>query len=450
VVAATLGLLAGGLAAGAGAAAAAGPYLVTSEADSGPGSLREGLATSSDIRIANSVERIQIASTLVYDREQPLRIRGNGAEVDGDGLGETLLRIESTTAVEIRHLGFDDGGDYGLDSFDEGDPIYGIHIVVPASATGTVAVTLRQVAVEGTAGHGVFLDDNLASPASVSLDARDVQVEEAGIGAFDQDGIRVDEVGEGDLVLAVQRSTFVAVGADGVEVDERGAGDVIFDVRTATFERNGDYCVPEPLPLDEARPCVEDGELDLDDGFDIDEADDGSILGTLAAAELVDNFDEGFDVDEAGEGGVEVDIRDVDGAGNTDESIKISEEDDGDVLAGLRRVAANASVDGDGIEIEEEGDGSTIVAVRDSVVDDNGGDGLKLEEADDGDLTVELRKIEVLRNGDDGVVLSESDEDDPTDGVLSGEIRDSRIADNGDVQLVEEGGTVTLRKVSFV
>jgi len=45
--------------------------------------------------------------------------------------------------------------------------------------------------------------------------------------------------------------------------------------------------------------------LDLDDGFDIDEADDGDLSVLITNTIASDNLDEGFDFDEADDGAVD-------------------------------------------------------------------------------------------------------------------------------------------------
>ena len=51
-----------------------------------------------------------------------------------------------------------------------------------------------------------------------------------GVSVSDNDGLRVNEGGLGDLKLTVRLSVFEENGADGIEVDERGDGDARVDM----------------------------------------------------------------------------------------------------------------------------------------------------------------------------------------------------------------------------
>ena len=123
--------------------------------------------------------------------------------------------------------------------------------------------------------------------------------------------------------------------------------------------------------------CDDDGEPDVDDAFDIDEAGPGSILGRVDNLTIINNFDEGLDFDEEDEDGVYFDVFNVYSAGNEDEGVKVSEEGDGDNAVRLYKVIT----DGD-LEFEEEDGGIVDIKLGNSFV---GGD-LQIE-ADDGDPT---------------------------------------------------------------
>ena len=71
--------------------------------------------------------------------------------------------------------------------------------------------------------------------------------------------------------------------------------------------------------------------IDVDDGFDADEAGNGSIHMVLSETEISRNLDEGLDFDEAGAG--DLTVIGLTGTGNADDLVKMSEEDDGHVLA---------------------------------------------------------------------------------------------------------------------
>lgn len=383
---------------------------VTDAGDSGPGTLRDALAGScTTISVRRSIDEIEISSPL--ERSGSVRIKGNNVTVKGNGLALDLLHITDATWIYIERVTFDDGGDFGLPPGPTDGA--GIHVELGADAADTV-VALNRVSVLGVSGHGIWIDDNQESAASVALKTTRVTVDNSGIGAFDRDGIRVDETGEGSIVWRDRRGTYTDAGADGVELDERGPGDVSVDVRHSVFNGNGDYCLPidpNSPPYDDPT-CVEDDDgelvLDLDDGFDIDEAGDGGIYGTIRNVTLNDNYDEALDFDEEDEGGIDVTVTNFTADGNIDEGIKFSEEDAGDVKATVNR-ATITNGDDDGIVIEEEDGGSNTVTVKNSTIDNNGKHGIRVDESGDGDLTLTVRKTASTNNDDAGINATQED-----------------------------------------
>ena len=249
--------------------------------------------------------------------------------------------------------------------------------------------SLSNVTVTGTGNHGVHvsdctLEDNCGggsggggdgSPASIDVRLTNVLIEDSGNGKQDADGFRVDDRGDGDIYFTANLSAFIDNGADGVELDEGDNGNVVARVRNSVFDFNGEYCLIGPfVPGDD---CDDDGDPDVDDAFDIDEAGQGSILGGVRNLTIVNNFDEGLDFDEEDEGGVDFSVVNVFSANNEDEGVKVSEEDDGDNVVKLRRVVT----DGD-LEFEEADGGIVDIRIFGSEV----GDDMQIE-ADDGDDT---------------------------------------------------------------
>ena len=408
-----------GLVLGMASAHAAAPYMVTNGHDLGKGSLREALGSgASKIIIDSSVSVINIESTLTYNGTAPLVIKGSGQTIDGGGNGNTLLAVTSGADLAVSNLTFTDGAFYGQRWQGGGE---GILIEVPLTRTGIVQLKLTGVKVTGVGDHGVHvLDCNLAncgsggggagdgSPASIEVELKNVRISRVGYGYFDADGLRVDERGDGSITLRAVRSRFNNVGADGVELDEGGAGDVVLALNKVRFTRNGAYCdgLPEELPGDADSPladprdtgCYDDGEIDLDDGFDVDEAGEGSIVGRISNALVSGNFDEGLDFDEEGDGGFDLDLANIRAYRNFDEGIKLSAEDRGDLVARLSRVLVTDS-DDDGVQIELDGNGIVDVAVVASVISENAKKDLKVEQSQDapkGMLKVRRSRIAVI------------------------------------------------------
>ncbi|QFU76823.1 hypothetical protein EY643_14845 [Halioglobus maricola] len=388
----------------------AAPFRVTSNADSGAGSLRAALASgATHITIPDTVGDISISDTLVYEHTDALTIVGNGQTISGGGAGNTLLLISQGADLSVSGLNFDDMREGGWQIMQGGGN--GILVDVPITREGMVSVSLANVSVSHTGDHGVHVFDcDLAdcgaggggggngSPASVSVTLSGVNIDSVGTGQFDADGVRVDERGEGSIYFQAQNSSFVNVGADGIELDEGDEGDVQIAAQWLTLRGNGHYCaVIEDLENPEDPTCVEDDDgelvLDLDDGFDIDEAGPGSIVGQIGNSTLSFNLDEGLDLDEEGPGGFDISVQRVRAFGNYDEGVKMSEADEGDLVAYLRRVVIVDSND-DGAQIEEEGAGSLDVTILGSLSAENAKEDFKVtQETVDGDAngTLELR-----------------------------------------------------------
>jgi hypothetical protein len=137
------------------AALAAPSYEVTSGSDAGPGTLRDGLSSGATvIVIDDSVSTITIDSTLYYDDEAPLKIVGSGQNVDGGGLGNTLLEITEGADLTTSDLAFTDSGGFDVNNQGGGK---GIFVDVPLGRTGIVSLSLTNVAVTGVGLHGIHV-----------------------------------------------------------------------------------------------------------------------------------------------------------------------------------------------------------------------------------------------------------------------------------------------------
>jgi len=378
---------------------------VTSGADDGPNSLREALESGvTKIIIKRSVSRITLTQPLIYDGIAPLKIKGSGQVIDGSELGdgEAIFQVTEGANLSISKLAFEGAGDFDITNRGGGK---GIFVQVPEDREGLVSLKLTKVSVSGTGNHGVHVSDcsigddcgagqgggGDGSPASIFVRLNKVTINDAGFGKQDADGFRVDDRGEGDIIFNVTNSTFANVGGDGIELDEGDEGSVLINVRNTTFDSNGAYCSDEfveaPISVDPS--CNDDGDPDVDDAFDIDEAGPGGISGIIIKADIVDNFDEGLDFDTEGEGAdnfVDLDLVNIFAAGNADEGIKVSEEGNASVVVNMRAI----DVEGD-VEVEEEGDGDLHVTLRGSTI----GDDLKLSQEDPGVGTVKLRGTSV-------------------------------------------------------
>ncbi|MEL0081776.1 MAG: hypothetical protein VW985_01890, partial [Gammaproteobacteria bacterium] len=224
------------------------------------------------------------------------------------------------------------------------------------------------------------------SVASIHVSINKVVVDGVGFGKQDADGLRVDDRNEGDIIFEAHNSRFINVGADGIELDEGNLGDVKVDMCNVTFEGNGAYCLEGPFIAGD--PCDDDGDPDVDDAFDIDEAGPGNVLGKMANLTMTNNHDEGLDFDEENDGGFDIELINVHAENNEDEGIKVSEENSGDINVSVRNATLQLNNgDKEGIEIEEADDGHLAVRIVGSTVLEK----VKIEEDGGGAGTVKVR-----------------------------------------------------------
>jgi len=444
----------------------AGVAFVTNGRDAGTGSLRHALEVqqANYVIISRSVSDIEILSTLEYTAETPVTIHGRGQTVRSP-MNTTLLAVTQGADLTVSNVDF--AGPGGFSITNRGDlgqtAGKGIFVDVRDDQEGEVSLTLRNVGVSGVANHGIHVSDcsladdcgagggggGAGSPASIVLHLDRVTVDGAGNGKFDADGLRVDDRGDGSIYASIRRSRFVNAGADGVELDEGDDGDVYAQIRHSDFSDNGGYCDPDLLApflpdpdeaeFDESEQITEaeippavsgspdDGcferevdiydsgfveayefGIDVDDGIDFDEADDGALVASVKHSTIGGNLDEGVDFDEEGEGYAWIGLVRAHAFGNADDGFKVSEEDGGSVIGSARRV----------------------------VSENNGGKGVVFEEADDGDLFLSVIASRTANNDDSDDTGIEAVQEDEGTGKLR--VRASDIADGIDTDGVDE------------
>lgn len=369
--------------------AASGKVLVTSAADSGPGTLRAALAAADadgsigQIVILGSVDEIQLQSPLTYSGSQALRIVGNDTTIDASSAVGDAFFADGGASLWIGNLTVVDADESA------------IQMKVPSGATGVLRLKLTGVSVVDAGEHGVWIyDQELDTEAGIAFEIIGSSFIHNGYDASDFDGVRGDEGGLGSVSLYIRGSSFIGNGADGLEMDEQQDGSVWLDIASTHFDENG--------PKDPA---------DLDDGIDIDEADAGDIAGVITSTTANDNFDQGIDLNENHAGDLRVTLSAVTANGNGAEGIDLEEDDDfdggGDLVAGLRAVTASGNghaAETDGIKIEEDGVGSLIGRVVATTANDNWDHGSSFEQqasgvGDTGEIS--LVAYEAIGNGGD-------------------------------------------------
>jgi hypothetical protein len=421
--------------------------LVTNGNDTGPGSFREALASGADEIVMVTTDNITITSTLSYSGRAPLTIVGAG-QLLSSLENVTLLEVSNGAGLTISNLYFRGPGGFSINNRAdlEGDAGKGIFVNVADDESDTVTLRLTNVAVSDVANHGIHVSDcdqpddcgGGGAEASIHVILSNVIVENVGRGRFDADGLRVDERDAGDIILETSNSLFTRVGADGVALDEGQDGIVRTSILNTTFSDNGNYCDPAVLETfipDPGEAQFEDGVameadipgpvtdspddrcierevdlyesgfvaaytfgIDLDDGIDIGEAGNGSVVSLMVDTTISGNFEEGVDYHEDGAGGIASTYINTVVSGNNDDGYKHSEEGAGAVLAWMYASQANDN-GGVGAVYEEKDDGLLVVLAENSSTtnnDDSDNSGLVVVQADEGsgELTIRNSTLE--------------------------------------------------------
>lgn len=384
--------------------------LVTSSADDGPGSFRWAIEEANadpgigTVRIRGGLEPIALLGTVRFTGSQPLQVAAANGVIDGAGAGGTAFEVTG-------------GGDLTIEGLTvQNAPGEGIAVLVPSDAEGTIRVSLRNVTIADNRGHGFLVNDqdnpvagdeqpdSSGSAAGLHIEVQNSRFVRNGFSVSDRDGIRINEGAEGSLTFLARGVLAEGNGADGIELDERGSGDVYIEVRNSRVLRNGSFD-PE----------------DQDDGFDIDEMDDGSIIGFLTHVDASDNFEEGLDFNENNAGDLRVDLTNVTANNNPEEGIDYEEDDDfaggGDLVATMRNVTANGNGGDGGLKIREKGAGSLQVDVTRVEANDNTVSGIAIREDADGSLVACIRAARTRGNAAHGIDFDENSTGDLTASV---------------------------------
>jgi hypothetical protein len=444
-----------------------GDVLVTNSNDAGPGSFRAAVERANadpsveSIDFLPRVRTVRLQSTVTFTGTQPLTIDGSGADLEGSEAGGAAFAATGGGDISLRRLAVRNA------------PAEGVHVEIPGTATGTIQISLVGLEVVGNGGHGVLINDQVdpstqdgvqpkanGSAASLAVTVSDSKFLRNGYTVSDRDGLRVNEGGDGDLTLSAARVLADDNAADGIEIDERGVGDVHIQVSATLFTRNGRF---DPA--------------DLDDGFDIDEYDQGGIFGTVFLTTAADNFEEGFDFNENNVGDLRVDMTLVAALRNGEEGIDLEEDDDfgsgGDLVSVMRGITTIGNGDaadgalkirekedgnldvtlmsvystrnvGSGIFVRESSSGSSVVRIERAASTHNTaglldpfskGHGIEVLESGGGDLTATVSASSVLSNAGNGIFGDET-------GAGAGTVTLTDVTNVGNA-LGETGGTAT-------
>lgn len=380
---------------------------VWSDADNGPGTLRQALEDANadpsitQIIVTTGLGPIALLTPLTYSGAGPLMVQGAQVVIDGGMLtaGQSALIATGGASLDLRRLTLQNA------------PASGLLVDVPAGLTGTIRVSLDAVTVRNNGSHGAIVNDQTfywkdpnstlpdGSDASIQLQVTNSLFEGNGNAVLDQDGLRVNEGGLGSINAVVIGTTFRGSGADGLELDERGDGDAIFRMRHTRFELNGAYSPVDP-----------------DDGIDVDEAGNGDIVGMFADVVASDNSEQGVDLNENDAGDLTVTMVRVEASRNGEEGIEFEEDDDfaggGDILAHLTQTTTlgNGAAGADaGLKLREKGVGNLTAEITGAVSSANvGSQGILVREDSDGWLDARVLRPTTSSNGSDGIKFDEN------------------------------------------
>lgn len=377
---------------------------VTTNADAGDGSFRDAVASANadasirKIMFDPNLGTIALQQPIAYTGSQELAIQGHRIVVDGDDLGAGL------SAVTVSG-----GGDLTLQQMTvQNAPGVGITVRIPGTATGRVRITLIDVHALNNGLHGVLINDQaeyFSNPNSTSQEGSaagllvavsESSFERNGLTVIDQDGLRINEGGAGDLEASIEGTRVVGNGGDGIEFDERGGGSAVFAVRNTSLLANGPFTA-----------------ADFDDGIDVDESGDGDVRGQFVEVKANDNFEQGIDLNENEAGDLKVTMNGVEALRNRQEGIEFEEDDDfaggGNIEAWLENITANGNRGGDaGLKLREKGVGSVIAVIRNVEASNNTGAGVLVREDAAGDLTATVESASTIGNTGDGIRFDEN------------------------------------------
>jgi hypothetical protein len=418
---------------------------VTTADDNGDGSFRAAVAAANADPAIDTIAfdaglDITLLGEVHYTGDQGLALVGNGSVLRGDcdpaatwdgGL------FASYSAADIAISGLD-----VLDSCNNG-----VGIFIPEGADGEVGVTLMNVTISGSGYHGLYIDnqdssgayntDDVPHPecmdphpydakAGVSLTVIDSHVDGNGVLALtaweqpapiieneeltgltgcpaDFDGIRVDDGGAGGISAWFAHSTADHNLADGIELDERGGGDVVSWAYDLSVVGNGETSAYEiVLPNG-------DTITDLDDGFDIDEEDNGELLAVFEMATVSENRDEGLDLDEAGNGSATVYVASIEANANEDQGVKVDESGNGSLYVLVDDAIVNDSLSQNGIEFTEEDNGSLEADIVDTQATGNDDAAVAGEQTGRGYGLIRVSGSDLAGNGDPSFDLDNID-----------------------------------------
>jgi len=243
-----------------------------------------------------------------YSRKSTFRnVGADGVELDEGNNGDIYIDVIKTN--------FTDNGAYC-------DPTV-LEAFLPSAAEGEFE--LGEVTIEQIPGNVTGSPDDACFEREVSF-YEDDSVEEYEFGIDLDDGIDLDEAGDGSIYSLMKRSVISGNLDEGVDFDEAGNGGI-----DSAFIKNT-------------------GTNNNDDAFKLSEEDEGDVQVIVVRTEAIDNGGEGFTFEEADEGNLDAVVLRTTSSGNkksNKDGIEAVQEDEG--TGSLRLIKSDIP---DGLKLE--------------------------------------------------------------------------------------------------
>ena len=383
------------------------------------------------IRFAAGLGPIRLLEPVTYSGGQALVVQGAGARLNGSALpdGASALVADGGGNLTLRSLTVLGAPGNGI-TVKVPDDATGTLVIrlhdVTIRENGLHGILINDQAEYFNDPASTSED---GSPASLLVEVTDSRFERNGFTLIDSDGLRINEGGEGTLEANVRGTRFTGNGADGLELDERAAGDARFTLRNTELIGNGSFTeedLDDGIDVDEAG----DGDLigrfndvvasrNFEQGVDLNENGGGRSPGHDGGREG-GREPSGRDRVRGGRrrrravATSMADLVRITTRGNAggDAGLKLREKGEGNLTA---RMAQVLSVDNrgapeddpvSGVLLREDEGGNLTAELVDVIARRNGGAGAALEQETPGTGTVTFTNFKATGN-DAGAIVAE-------------------------------------------
>jgi hypothetical protein len=371
------------------------------------------------IQVARGLGGLELETPLEYQGEQALVIHGANLVIDGAALGtdEPAFLADGGADLTLTRLTIQNAPGCGLLVEVPTDANAG-----SLQALTLEQVTIKGNGLHGVLLNDQTTEGD-GSDAGLLVRVAGSTFEDNGNGALDYDGLRLNEGGRGGIEVTVLGSRFEGNGADGIEFDERGPGSVVFTVQETEITGNGFYDQTEVDP-DDGIDVDEWGEGDIigrmvrvsandnaEEGIDLNENEAGNLRIEMHQVEASGNPEEGIDLEEdddvIGGGDLIADLTGVtanrNGTTSGDGGVKLRERGNGGIVTRMVNVVANQNAE-NGIQIREQDGGAIDGRIQAATTANNLLEGIRLR----GNGAVRVLNLTASGNGGGGDIRSEA------------------------------------------